>query len=234
MKSLRRTSKTIQLGFGVAVVLLGVMIPTVATATQSHLDDELEEVRQATARFEKVEAAEAAGYEVGYAKGGGDRIITGCIAHPTDGAMGYHYFNDALVNDVSVDPLQPEVLVYAPQPDGQLKLVAVEWVVPGELVDFVPTVLGMDMHILVPAVGIYITHAWLFAENPSGVLADWNPNVTCPNLMSPPSTGDAGLVATSSASAASTVTRALLALALTAALTVVGRSLVSLSLFRPR
>ena len=234
MKSLRRTSKKIQLGLGGALVLLGVMIPTVAMATQNELDDELEEVRQATARFEKVEAAEAAGYELGYAKGGGDRIIIGCIAHPTDGAMGYHYFNDALVNDVSVDPLQPEVLVYAPEPNGQLELVAVEWVVPGELVDYVPTVLGMDMHILVPAVGIYITHAWLFEENPSGMLADWNPNVTCPNPMSPPSTGDAGLAATSSASAASTVMRAVRAFSFTVALAIGGRSLVSLGLSRPR
>ena len=114
--------------------------------------------------------------------------------------MGYHYFNDTLVNDVSVDPLKPEVLVYAPKPNGDLELVAIEWVVPGELVDSVPNVLGIDLHILVPAVGLYIQHAWLFKDNPSGVLEDWNPDVTCPPVMTPPSTGDAGLAAVTSTS----------------------------------
>jgi hypothetical protein len=33
-------------------------------------------------------AAIEAGYELGYVNGAGNRIITGCIAHPTAGAMG--------------------------------------------------------------------------------------------------------------------------------------------------
>ena len=231
MHALLMTSRKIQLGLATAIVLLGVMIPAAASA-QEPLAAELEEVRQAAAQFDTVEAAEAAGYQLGYAKAGNDeRIITGCIAHPTDGAMGYHYFNDALVNDVSVDPLKPEVLVYAPKPNGDLELVAVEWVVPSELVDFVPTVLGHDMHILVPAVGLYLRHAWLFKDNPSGVMADWNPDVSCPTAMTPPSTGDAGLAA---ASLDSATTRTLLALGLTAALALVGRGVISLSRSRLR
>jgi hypothetical protein len=38
----------------------------------------------------------------------------------------------------------------------------------------------MEMHILVPAVGFYLTHAWIWKRNPSGMFADWNPLVTCP------------------------------------------------------
>ena len=49
---------------------------------------ELTEVRLVTARFHDVDAAKAAGYELGYANGAGNRIITGCIAHLTAGAMG--------------------------------------------------------------------------------------------------------------------------------------------------
>ena len=45
--------------------------------------------------------------------------------------MGYHYFNAELMADIAVDALEPEVLVYAPGPNGELKLVAVEWVVRG-------------------------------------------------------------------------------------------------------
>ncbi|MDT5029671.1 MAG: hypothetical protein QOE61_6629, partial [Micromonosporaceae bacterium] len=49
------------------------------------------------------------------------RIVTGCVAHPTAGAMGYHYFNKELMDSLAVDPLQPEVLVYAPGDNGKLE-----------------------------------------------------------------------------------------------------------------
>jgi hypothetical protein len=146
-------------------------------------------VRRATAQFHRVEAALAAGYELGYVNGAGVRIITGCIAHPTAGAMGYHFFNKALIDDLVVDPLRPEGLVYASAPNGELKLVSVEYVVPGPGSNppgvsggVVPTVFGMEMHILVPppGPGFYIHHAWIWRHNPAGMFADWNPEVTCP------------------------------------------------------
>jgi hypothetical protein len=141
-------------------------------------------VRKATARFHSIDAAMAAGYELGYVNGAGVRIITGCIAHPTAGAMGYHFFNKLLVDDLAVDELNPEGLVYAPGPDGSLQLAAVEYVVPGAGsnppgVSVPPSVLGMEMHILVPAVGFYILHAWVWRHNPAGMFADWNPEVIC-------------------------------------------------------
>lgn len=130
------------------------------TALSADLLGQLAQVRLATARFHRVEEAIAAGYELGWVNGSGVRIITGCVSHPTAGAMGYHYFNQGLVDDLAVDPLEPEVLVYAPAPDGGLQLAAVEWVVPGPNtnppgVSEAPSVLGMNppMHILVPAVG---------------------------------------------------------------------------------
>jgi len=80
------------------------------------LQDELAQVRRATARFHRLDAAIDAGYELGYVNGSGVRIITGCVAHPTAGAMGYHYFNKELIDDLVVDPLKPEGLVYALPP----------------------------------------------------------------------------------------------------------------------
>ena len=100
--------------------------------------------------------------------------------------MGYHYFHPDLMADNAVDALEPEVLVYAPAADGGLKLGAVEWVVrsaqsnpPG--VSQPPSVLGMPMHILVPPPGpaFYITHAWVWTDNPAGMFADFNPEVSC-------------------------------------------------------
>ena len=154
--------------------------------------DELAQVRQATAQFHDLDAALAAGYELGWVNGSGNLIIDRCIAHPTDptaGAMGYHYFNEELMDDHAVDALKPEVLVYESGPNGKRKLVAVEWVVlgpdsnpPGPPVPPIPTVLGMEMHILVPPPGpvFYLMHAWIWKPNPAGMFADFNPNVTCP------------------------------------------------------
>jgi hypothetical protein len=84
---------------------------------------------------------------------------------------GYHYFNADLMADNAVDALAPEALVYAPAPNGGLKLVAVEWVVRGPAsnppgVSEPPSVLGMEMHILVPPPGpaFYLMHAWVWAK----------------------------------------------------------------------
>ena len=157
-----------------------VLIPAMASAGQS----ELAEIRQATAPFHRVEAAIEAGYELGYVNGAGNRIITGCIAHPTAGTMGYHYFNKELIDDLVVDVSKPEGLVYAPAQDGELKLVAVEYVVPGAAsnppgVSEPPTVLGQEMVILVPAVGWYTRHFWVWSTNPAGIFAHWSPEVIC-------------------------------------------------------
>lgn len=153
---------------------------------QEHHDHqaELAQVRRATARFHDLDAALAAGYELGWVNGSGTRIITGCVASPTAGAMGYHYFNPQLMADLTTELLQPEVLVYAPGPEGQLRLVAVEWIVRGANsnppgVSEAPSLLGMPMHILVPPVGFYLTHAWVWEPNPAGMFSDFNPNVSC-------------------------------------------------------
>jgi hypothetical protein len=198
MQRMKRNWK-LPVGLGLAAVVTAavvVWIPTVASAGKSEsghalhaehaeaAQDELAGLRQATARFHDLDKALAEGYELGYLRNNGVRIITGCVASPTAGAMGYHYFNKALVDDVAVDPLKPEVLVYAPTDDG-LKLAAVEWVVPGPIwtdppgVSDPPSVYGMDMHILVPAVGFWLMHAWIWKPNPAGIFADFNPNVSC-------------------------------------------------------
>jgi len=171
--------------FAVLIAIVGVVAfggNVMATAAGQ---GQLAEVRQVTAQFHRIEAAIEAGYELGYVNGAGIRIITGCIAHPTAGVMGYHYFNKELIDDLVVDPLKPEGLVYTSGPNGQLKLVAVEYVVPGPASNppgpaETPSVLGIPMHILVPAVGFYIQHFWIWSHNPAGIGVDWNPELTCP------------------------------------------------------
>src|SRR6478736_3898273 len=141
----------------VAIVSVGVNATASPAAAHDHastaarVEDELAQVRRATARFQSVEEATAAGYELGWVNGSNVRILTGCVANvadPAAGAMGYHYINPELVADNAVDPLEPEALVYESTPDGGRRLVAVEWIVrsaqsnpPG--VSEAPSVLGM-------------------------------------------------------------------------------------------
>jgi len=159
-------------------------------AMTAGLQDDLAQVRRATAKYHRVEAAEAAGYRLGWVNGAGRLIVNTCIARPAaagGGAMGFHYFRADLMETDEVDVLRPEVLVYAPGDDGRLHLAAVEWVArsatsnpPG--VSTPPSVLGAQMHIIAPAPAgpaFYLTHAWVWKENPAGMFADWNPDVSC-------------------------------------------------------
>jgi hypothetical protein len=178
------TLRKIPLGLALAAPILAVVV-LMSTGYASAGQDELAGPRRVSAQFHRVEAAIEAGYELGYVNGAGNRIITGCIAHPTLGAMGYHYFNKELIDDLVVDELKPEGLVYAPAPEGGLRLVALEYVVPGAGsnppgVSEPPTVFGREMVILVPAVGFYTLHIWVWGHNPAGMFASWNPEVSCP------------------------------------------------------
>jgi hypothetical protein len=139
---------------------------------------QLAELRQVTARFHSIEAAEEAGYST---------QITPCWAHHSAGAMGYHYGNTNLF-DATVDLLQPEVVIYEPQAGGHMRLVGMEYIVPlaawaaanhnlNDPTD-VPQLLGQNFtrHSYLP---IFKLHIWLWQQNPSGTFADWNPKVSC-------------------------------------------------------
>jgi hypothetical protein len=142
---------------------------------------ELAAIRAATAKYHDVSAALANGYQLGYRNG----VVTGCISNPTAGAMGYHYFNWARMDDPTIVAGEPEVLVYHKADDGTLVLGAVEWVVPKPVWEQAgnsqpPVVFGQTLHVLNPVLNWYITHAWIWTHNPSGMFADWNPEVSCP------------------------------------------------------
>jgi hypothetical protein len=149
-----------------------------------NVDRQLAKLRISTVKFFWIENAERAGYQLGYIQ---PFPLNGCIAHPTDptqGAMGYHWFNHDMIHDTELDPRRPEGLVYAPMSNGRLRLAAVEWIVPRDLWEAEgntepPELLGHELHILNPALGWYILHAWVWMYNPSGVFNDWNPRVDC-------------------------------------------------------
>lgn len=131
---------------------------------------DLAKLRAATAPYHNLDTAMDAGYNTQF---------TPCWYHADLGAMGYHYGNPAAV-DGNVALLQPEVLVYEPQPGGHFRLVALEYLVP------IPAWTGTEPPELLGEkfvrdddLGFYLMHVWLWRNNPEGLFAPWNPRVTC-------------------------------------------------------
>jgi hypothetical protein len=172
--------------------------------TDPGLARQLEEIRAATERYRDVEVA----LEEGYLRDPMDMCVTaGMEGLPRQlGDMGIHFFRPDLLGITATEPrvagmgahtdfLQPSVLIYEPQRDGSLELVAVENVVfqagweatgrPG-----VPEFAGNEYYHMVDnplteadeAHGFephYELHLWLYRENPNGLFAQFNPNVSC-------------------------------------------------------
>ena len=155
------------------------VVAAAAMAGDGPLPPELREVRAAVARFHSLEQAERAGYVRG----------SPCEASVA-GAMGHHYPNPALMADREIDPLRPEVLLYLPDGNGNLKLVGVEyWMrdADGSLLtdDDRPSLFGQPfdgpMRGHNPFMPVhYDLHVWVAEENPNGVFAQWNPTISCP------------------------------------------------------
>jgi hypothetical protein len=156
-------------------LLLATAVATATARPDGPGQRDLAQVRAAVAPYHQLEVARDAGFD----------LVPGldhCFDNPGVGAMGYHYI-DAARLDLELDPLRPEALVFVPGPHGQLRLGAVEYIVPADpwdaLHDHPPMVLGQHLH-LNEALGVYVLHAWIFQPNPTGMFEDWNPRVTCP------------------------------------------------------
>ena len=155
------------------------------SASHAYASNDLGRARAATAAFHDLATAQAAGY------GGPVEDLAGisCIAKPDFGVMGIHYANGRLLGDAVVDAATPELLVYQRLPNGQLRLVAVEylvfqgaWLLAGNTA---PPMLFGETLTLVPAGNryglppFYELHAWIWMNNPSGMFKDWNPRGSC-------------------------------------------------------
>lgn len=185
MKSLILTS------VGVAVLLIAAISVAPLAAASNHGSDAnklLAQVRQATAQYHNPANAIADGY-----------VATDeCVPQ-----MGYHYVNPSLLEDLEVNELQPEAVLYAPTPNG-LKLVGVEYVIvalantpegPMPWFEETPPSLGFfnsapelfDGQTLEgPMPGHepgmpwhYDLHTWVWEHNPDGMFSTFNPRVSC-------------------------------------------------------
>lgn len=121
---------------------------------------QLAEVRRATALYHDLERARADGYQPG----------SPCVPD-----MGFHYVRAIAAAQDELDPPAPSILVYAPRPDGGLRLVAVEYAswAPATLFGRAfdpPGQGGPPFHTL---------HAWVWQANPDGTFATHNRNISC-------------------------------------------------------
>lgn len=160
--------------------LLGMLGPTPPQCQDDsghispEVQDQLNELFLAVLPFFNFDVAVAAGW---------DTIPGGeCVESPM-GGMGYHLQNiDQLVNG-QLNLLRPEALLYAPTEDGSLEFVGVEFIIPGDLWTETdpPVFLEQPLHFNpnVGPAGIWALHVWVVDENPNGIFADWNPEVSC-------------------------------------------------------
>ncbi|HET9862744.1 MAG TPA: hypothetical protein VFP37_04835 [Steroidobacteraceae bacterium] len=125
---------------------------------------QLDDVRNATARYLDVQKATDDGYvDIGL-----------FVAN-----MGWHYQKMSRV-DARFDMTRPEFLVYADDPcGGPRKLVAVEYAVPFEFSRRAPEgfIGKADQWDANQTYRLWTLHAWVFEYNPDGVFAAFNPRV---------------------------------------------------------
>lgn len=135
---------------------------------------DLAALRAATAPYHDFDAATQPGLW--------DTLITGCMESPA-GGMGYHF---AKLDNFGVhDPARPQTLIYEPEADGSMRLVAVEFIVidggDPNAADTAPPppLFGQSFHYVGAPFDVWALHAWVWRHNPAGIFADWNPNVSC-------------------------------------------------------
>ena len=166
----------------------------------------LDEVRSIAQKYRDVNVAKAEGYTTD------NKCVTAeMLGHPPAmGTMGLHYVRRDMLGlppkpsppgsgrvhgtGTHTDFRQPAMLVYEPQPDGSLQLVAVENLVFAsawhEGHKEPPKFHGRTYPLLKddPATKVdeahgweahYEQHLWVFRDNPNGAYSPFNPKVTC-------------------------------------------------------
>ena len=189
------------------------------TRSAARAEPDLTAVRLATARFRDVRVAEGEGY----VRDPGNLCDSAeMMGQPAAlGAMGIHYARPDLLGitrppaprvagtGTHSDFRRPAILIYEPQADGSLELVAVENLVFRDAENLVfrdvwhaagsrerPSYLGVPYDRMVddPATPVdeahlfephYDRRVWLYRENPNGVFATFNPNVSCRHHKGP-------------------------------------------------
>lgn len=171
---------------------------------------ELAQIRQSTMRYRDIDVALAEGYVI---PPGSECITAAAEGQPRQlGAMGVHVIRPDLLGITAVFPRvagvgthtdfrQPAVLVYEPQANGKMELVAVEnlifaqaWHAAGHTAP--PSFHGYEYYHMIDnpltpsdeAHGFephYELHIWLYRHNPAGMFMPFNTRASCPATGTP-------------------------------------------------
>ena len=166
-------------------------------------EPDLATIRAASERYRDVSAALADGFVAAQAC----ETATHMGLPASTGGMGVHYFRPELLgvdsppgarvsgHGLHLDFLHPSILIYEPQADGSMELVAIEnlvfeaaWRAAGR--DAPPSLHGRQWDHMAddPATAAdeahgfaphYDQHLWLYRDNPAGTYEPFNPNVSC-------------------------------------------------------
>jgi hypothetical protein len=185
------------------LTLVSTLAAAVLPMALSAADVDLDQLREQVMKYKDIKVA----LEDGYITPDNSCVSAEAEGLPAElGAMGIHYIHPALLEITGTEPrvdgmsthtdwTRPSVLIYEPQADGSLELVAVEnlvfveaWEASSKTEELVlngrgwdhmaddPATPGDEAHGFMPH---YDQHVWLFRENPVGDLMPFNPNVTC-------------------------------------------------------
>ncbi|MFT3722629.1 MAG: hypothetical protein QM773_03495 [Hyphomonadaceae bacterium] len=200
-----RLSRAFLLGLASLSLIACATQPQSTSSAPSPGEPTLAEVRKLTERFQDVNVAMAEGYIRDPMNMCDTAEMMGKPA--SFGTMGIHYFRPDMLGVTAppnprvsgtgthTDFRNPSILIYEPQQDGSLKLVAVEnlvfqkpWAATGAKAP--PTFHGVPWDTMQddPATAIdeahmfephYDRHVWLYRDNPNGMFAQYNPKVSC-------------------------------------------------------
>jgi hypothetical protein len=187
------------------VLIAALLASVTAAASAPPAEPDLAAVRAATERFRDIKVALAEGYirdPMNMCETAGMMGQSAAL-----GGMGVHYFRPDLLGiseppnprvtgtGTHTDFNTPAILIYEPQSDGSMELVAVEnlvfkeaWEKAGNTAP--PTFHGVAYDRMVddPATPVdeahmfaphYDRHVWIYRDNPNGVFAPFNPKVSC-------------------------------------------------------
>ena len=190
---------------GLSLVAVSAIAATRTPARSSAAEPDLATVRKATDRFRDVKVALAEGY---IRDPGNMCDAAEMMGKPKElGVMGIHFFRPDLLGitgppnprvngtGTHTDFNKPSILIYEPQADSSLQLVAVEnlvfikaWEQAGNMAP--PSYQGVPYDLMAddPMTTIdeahnfephYDRHVWIYRDNPNGVFTPFNPKVTC-------------------------------------------------------
>jgi hypothetical protein len=128
---------------------------------------EIERLRAAITAYDHIQHAQHDGY---------DNEVTGYRTQ-----MGFHYLNVSLLDD-KFEVEKPEILLYAPDENNNLKFVAVEYAVPiSDMNNPPPAPEGFkgdaDVWEINTEFKLWTLHVWVKLENPNGIFASHNPSL---------------------------------------------------------